>query len=210
MTPTITPEVARLAEEAKPLFKSMVEGYYAKIRAGFEIEKILGWEWDTIAGIGFDHYDESFEIYAPEDCVDAAPTLEQHQAIMALGCHQYWINFADGTERFCQGERKQGNGRWRKYDEGERLERRAALAKQDAAPTSASTVPAEALLEIIRDVDHLLTNLQPHIPQACHPGREGFIDNYIDPALEKLRSVLPEWITRNPGACSVTDGEAKK
>jgi hypothetical protein len=125
------------AGEAQPLFNSMLEGYYAKIRAGFEIEKILGWEWDSIAGVGFDHYDESFEIYAPEECVDAAPTLEQHQAIMALGCQQYWINFADGTERFCRGERKQGNSRWRKYDEGERLERRAALAQQQAQPVLA-------------------------------------------------------------------------
>ena len=123
------------AAAKRPLFKRMLEGYFAKIEAGFEIEKILGWEWDSIAGLGFDYYDESFEIYAPEDVVDCTPTAEQHDKIMALGCQRYWINFADGTDRYGRGERKQcaGGSRWRKFDDGERLERRQAFETRAAA-----------------------------------------------------------------------------
>lgn len=48
------------------------------------------------------------------------------------------------------------------------------------------------LLGVIREVERLLTNLQPHIPQACYKDRQQFIDNYVDPALEILRSHIPE------------------
>ena len=68
----------------------------------------------------------------------------------------------------------------------------------------------------IQEVHDLLMNLQPHIPQACYPGHAGFIDNYIDPALEKLaellsvnniqKTVLPKWPKTNNKGFSVRDG----
>ncbi len=36
----------------------------------------------------------------------------------------------------------------------------------------------------------LLINLQPHIPQVCRIGHEGFIDNYVDPVIEILGGIL--------------------
>jgi hypothetical protein len=110
-----------------PLFQRMVTGYFAEVEAEKVLEKILGLEWDTLT-ISWDYYDESFELFCPEDVDDIAPTEEQHAQIMALGCHQYWINFKDATERFMRGPRKPGSAtRWRMNDEGEKVERRRAL-----------------------------------------------------------------------------------
>lgn len=39
-------------------------------------------------------------------------------------------------------------------------------------------------------IEELLVNLQPHIEQACYPGHDVFIDNYINPALDTARSAL--------------------
>lgn len=41
-------------------------------------------------------------------------------------------------------------------------------------------------------INDLLENMQPHIPQACIPGRESFIDNYIGPCLEICRQVVED------------------
>lgn len=49
-------------------------------------------------------------------------------------------------------------------------------------------------VEVIAKVHGLLTNLQPHIPQVSG-NRAGFIDNYIDPALE----ILAAYIADNQG-----------
>ena len=51
---------------------------------------------------------------------------------------------------------------------------RAKLAERDA---------------LLRYVDDQLTNMQPHIEQACYPGRAGFIDNYVDPVIERIRAL---------------------
>lgn len=51
---------------------------------------------------------------------------------------------------------------------------RAQLAERDA---------------LLRYVDDQLTNMQPHIEQACYPGRAGFIDNYVDPVIERIRAL---------------------
>lgn len=103
----------------------------------------------------------------------ALPTIE---AIMGLveAC-------ADETARDSRDGACESN-----ETEAARESIRAALAR--ALPVGESE-----LLTVIRDVDRLLTNLQPHIEQACLPGHAGFIDNYVDPALEKLRGALPEW-----------------
>jgi len=53
-----------------------------------------------------------------------------------------------------------------------------------------SSINPKESKEVIYEVEKLLTNLQPHIPQACYPGKEKIIDNYIDPALELLRSAI--------------------
>ncbi len=42
----------------------------------------------------------------------------------------------------------------------------------------------------VQKADDHLTNLQPHIPQACYPGHEGFIDSHVDCAQEVLRAAL--------------------
>jgi hypothetical protein len=44
--------------------------------------------------------------------------------------------------------------------------------------------------EALRRIEELLTNLQPHINDATFPGHAGFIDNYVDPALEIARAAL--------------------
>ena len=53
---------------------------------------------------------------------------------------------------------------------------------------------AEAKLKIAEEalceVDRQLTNLQPHIPQACMKGHEGFIDSHVDVAIEAARGAL--------------------
>lgn len=113
-------------ESALPnLFQRMLSGLFAEIDAQRTIEGILGLEWDSLAGLSWDYYDESFEIYAPEDVLDIVVTDEQHTQILALGCSRYWINFADGTERYCRGaSQSSAFPRWRKFDEGLRFERR--------------------------------------------------------------------------------------
>ncbi len=45
-------------------------------------------------------------------------------------------------------------------------------------------------IKALAEVERLLTYLQPHIEQACYPGRAAFIDNYVDPAVELIRTVL--------------------
>ena len=47
-----------------------------------------------------------------------------------------------------------------------------------------------AATKALAEIEALLTNLQPHIAQACIPGHAGFIDNYVDPALEIARAAL--------------------
>jgi len=37
------------------------------------------------------------------------------------------------------------------------------------------------------EIERLLVNLQPHIPQVCTSGRSGFIDNYVEPAIRRAR-----------------------
>jgi hypothetical protein len=46
------------------------------------------------------------------------------------------------------------------------------------------------LLVALRQAEELLTNLQPHIPQACMAGRSSLIDGYVDPALEIIRAAI--------------------
>jgi hypothetical protein len=50
----------------------------------------------------------------------------------------------------------------------------------------AQLAEAHALLQY---AEGQLTNLQPHIEQACYPGRAAFIDNYIDPVIERIRAL---------------------
>lgn len=47
-----------------------------------------------------------------------------------------------------------------------------------------------AVARAAKEAEELLTNLQPKIPQACYPGHESFIDNYVDPAIHALRAAL--------------------
>ncbi|WP_236234482.1 hypothetical protein, partial [Pseudomonas tohonis] len=47
----------------------------------------------------------------------------------------------------------------------------------------------DAIREVVAFAEGQLTNLQPHIVQACYPGRARFIYNYVDPVIERLRAV---------------------
>lgn len=58
-----------------------------------------------------------------------------------------------------------------------------------AALTQPTTVQQA---ETLKYVESMLTNLQPHIPQACYPGRAAFIDNYIEPVLERVRAAITQ------------------
>ncbi|BBP82417.1 hypothetical protein PHLH8_20590 [Pseudomonas sp. Pc102] len=53
----------------------------------------------------------------------------------------------------------------------------------------AVSVPRE-WIDAVRFAEAMLTNLQPHIVQACYPGRARFLDNYVDPVLDKFRALL--------------------
>ena len=46
--------------------------------------------------------------------------------------------------------------------------------------------------EALEKIESLLTNMQPHIEQACKPGHAQFIDNYVGPALEIARAGIGE------------------
>jgi hypothetical protein len=52
--------------------------------------------------------------------------------------------------------------------------------------------------KVLSDIERLLTNLQPHIPQACYPGHEVFIDNYVDQALDIIRAALASYPHNTP------------
>lgn len=49
--------------------------------------------------VTFDHYDLSFEFQ--DVLVGWCPTMAQLNACFALGFHQCWICYLDGTERHC-------------------------------------------------------------------------------------------------------------
>ena len=49
---------------------------------------------------------------------------------------------------------------------------------------------SKRLAESLKEVRDELTNLQPHIPDACYPGREKFIDSHVDVALGKITAAL--------------------
>lgn len=88
---------------------------------------------ESDACCSFDDYDSSFEIFEDEESTaDIVPTSEQHAAIIALGCRRYWINFKDGTERYCTNDRKATyTNRWDSFNHRV-LVKRAALATQGA------------------------------------------------------------------------------
>lgn len=48
-------------------------------------------------------------------------------------------------------------------------------------------------MRLLVEVRDLLINLQPHIPQACQPGKESFIDAYVDTALARLTTLLDDY-----------------
>lgn len=42
----------------------------------------------------------------------------------------------------------------------------------------------------LQEIHNLLMNLQPHIPQCCIKGKEGYIDIYVDSAMDKLQTLI--------------------
>jgi hypothetical protein len=117
---------ARNMRPWQTIFSRMVDGDTAQNEAEQRIEEILGLE---LLGVSFDAYDDSLEIFPLSETADAIITHAQHEAILALGCSRYWINFADGTERYCRGERKKSAiNRWEPYNRYQE-EKRSAVAK---------------------------------------------------------------------------------
>lgn len=64
------------------------------------------------------------------------------------------------------------------------------LVPEAAARIEALEAEVARLRGAVQKADDHLTNLQPHIPQACYPGHEGFIDSHVDCAQEVLRAAL--------------------
>jgi hypothetical protein len=66
------------------------------------------------------------------------------------------------------------------------------IRERAEAATRIEALEAEVarLRGAVQKADDHLTNLQPHIPQACYPGHEGFIDSHVDCAQEILRAAL--------------------
>jgi hypothetical protein len=176
MTPTITPEAARLAEEAK--------------RLGYELDGVI---IDTEQAGGFDavclrtvkRVRQALAVLAKQD---AAPTsaarldigpwtvTETGNVISADFKHDVVLgisgDFTDKAERMTYG-------RW--------------LADTlNAAPTSASTVPAGFWLAPMEPDDAMVN---------------AWFDGSV---IDRFRAMRDSYLARNPGACSVTDGEAKK
>lgn len=77
---------------------------------------------------------------------------------------------------------------------GESARDRLALRVEELQQAVQARLAAERqvaqLLAAIEYSEGMLTNMQPHIPQACHPNRAAFIDNYVDPVLERLRAEI--------------------
>ena len=48
------------------------------------------------------------------------------------------------------------------------------------------------LLAVIEDAHRHLVNVQPHIPEACYPGHEIFIDSHVDMAIKVLGAALAD------------------
>jgi len=46
------------------------------------------------------------------------------------------------------------------------------------------------LVKALQEVEEMLMNVQPHIPQALESGKSDFIDNYVNAALEHIKSTL--------------------
>jgi hypothetical protein len=114
-------ETVRRPTPTPSIFARMEDGRYAEQQAEDAIEKILGVK---LLGIAFDTYDSSFEIYVWEQC-ELKPTRAQHEAILALGCLRYWINFPDSTEIYSAGERKPTRyNRWDRYNREQPLPER--------------------------------------------------------------------------------------
>ena len=59
-------------------------------------------------------------------------------------------------------------------------------------------------LEAMRKAHDHLMNLQPHIPVACYPGHEGFIDSHVNEAMRVLDAAL----AKNPDPSVSRTGEA--
>ncbi|WP_271103736.1 hypothetical protein [Pseudomonas tohonis] len=72
---------------------------------------------------------------------------------------------------------------------GRELPDNAPLYALPPQQPDAVSVPRE-WIDAVRFAEAMLTNLQPHIVQACYPGRARFLDNYVDPVLDKFRTLL--------------------
>jgi hypothetical protein len=79
---------------------------------------------------------------------------------------------------------------WHTYELDQCAETAMLFGDAREALRAAIVSARAATLGVIREVEELLTNVQPKIASNCLPGRAGFIDNYIDPALKKLRAAL--------------------
>lgn len=149
-----------MTDETMPeptLFSLIEAGHYAEFQAEDRIAEILGVE---LLGISFDTYDSSFEIYPDSGVSDVTVSDEQHAALLALGCSRYWINFENGDERYCQGNRISKNSdRWKRhnsYTEQKRSQaEQAAATLRQAVKRARREALEEARKAVLSEVLHL-------------------------------------------------------
>lgn len=152
----------------------------------------------------------------PTNTPEAARLAEERQRFEAEAIARTWAYRSEHGLRFYPS-----------HDGGGDLWKGWLAAKQDAAPTSASTVPAGFWLAPMEPDEEMWTegrdpimyrDLGDYRPASFDvPAWQREPDGSINhdkskgtAAVRVWRAMRDSWIARNPGACSVTDGEAKK
>lgn len=174
---------------AKPLFDTLIEGYFAHCKIEEAIGEILGVD---ILGVSHDYYDSSLEIFPEESVADVVVSREQSDAILALGCNRFWINFPDSTERYGCGPRTaKGYCRWNQFNRNEALQRRQD--RTHPTPVSAEEAQDAARLDWIarQDLDDIVFGLVVDAPHdgeyVVNAGRGPFYGKTFREALDAAR-----------------------
>lgn len=127
--------------------------------------------------------------YCPE-CGSDEVRHQEGEHKQCAACHQEWfsdIDYSDTVRVHLAGKYIDKDATIdRLRAEVRALRKTLPNSTTELVDLRAQLVEQDALLQYI---DDQLTNLQPHIVQACYPGRAGFIDNYVDPVIERIRTI---------------------
>jgi hypothetical protein len=227
MTPTNTPEAARLAEEAKRLARQLSSSAYSQ---GVAYERD---SWQQQEKYEKQARDQLAQLSASIDALaalakqDAAPTSVPPSRLAVNPTHEaadaFWTYWRENGETHRHGYYE---STWGAINSALRA---AGIREHDygAAPTSASTVPAAqqtpALKRHALEAAKTLSEYAaaPFFPDTEKRGKvRATTADWWDGLAELIEEAQPliaralrectEPLARNPGACSVTDGEAKK